>query len=162
MTQINNIPCRWWATPICGNNTTHYIVMTCPQGHLRERLLCDLHTTHTTINIHERLLLCPQCQQPLCKYLTTHPIYDHYNLTAAINDTTPIHTINDPDGTQTTWIDWAKTTTTKIDWCNEPELQGILNTLTHHYNGIKPAQKTLHQTKKGPKPWHTSQPGSSP
>lgn len=131
---INNIPCRWWKTPICSQTTTHLIIMICWEGHLRERLLCENHTKETTINIDNHNYLCPEhnCGQNLARYMTTNPIYDHYNLHSATQDTKPIHTTNDPEGHNNTWINhpnqlypypqptnnWITNTTLRSDMTN--------------------------------------------
>lgn len=96
---IDDIPCRWWLTPVCPDNATHLIIIICGEGHLRERLLCQAHIDITHLGITCNLWLCPEknCDQTLARHMTVTPIETHWHLAGAVNDTQPIPNINDPD-----------------------------------------------------------------
>ena len=60
----DDIPCRWWLTPICPNNASCLLLAICGQGHIRERLLCQRHNDISTLNITCGQFLCPRLRHP--------------------------------------------------------------------------------------------------
>jgi len=77
--------------------------MCCPEGHIREKLLCEPHINQTKDPYITRKMLYCDCGKPIERTMIKHPIEDHWNLTETLLDTNIITTtFGEPQNQQQT------------------------------------------------------------
>lgn len=79
-------PCSWWLTPKCRLNSSHLMLISCQQGHIRERLLCTQHQAAAVDCINGTMLYCDTCNDPLTHHMSKTPLEDHWDLETAKQD----------------------------------------------------------------------------